>query len=173
LNNQSEQTTITKQTQYQSSKDTIEKDHTSTNNRRTPNFGKQIILRLYDSSLIERLQTLYNTGGNRYDSKNHFITELIEEGLSRIEIFDSNSKQQNEQNSELSARLTKIEDRLQNIEKLLRFKMDSIDRKLNTIETATANIFYLSGINAGFYYGSKTEFDMGEYDFLPDRIVNQ
>ena len=47
------------------------------------------MLRLYDTELLERLNHMYNENGSRYESKNHFLTDLIEAGFIRREHEDT------------------------------------------------------------------------------------
>ena len=53
--------------------------------REQKEIGSANMLRLYDAELLERLNRRYAESGNRYESKNHFLTDLIETGLNRRE----------------------------------------------------------------------------------------
>jgi len=55
-------------------------------------FSKTVGLRLYDADLIEKLNRRYDEGGIRYDTKNAFLTDLIEAGLERKESDDGLQK---------------------------------------------------------------------------------
>ena len=47
-------------------------------------FVTKMTLRLYDQKLINRLNESYEASGERYESKNHFLTELIKRGYEEL-----------------------------------------------------------------------------------------
>jgi hypothetical protein len=54
-------------------------------------IGSVTTLRIYDTGLIERLNAQFKENSSRYEHRNHFLTDLIEAGLSRRD-YENNLK---------------------------------------------------------------------------------
>jgi hypothetical protein len=133
-------------------------------------IGAVNTLRIYDSALIDRLNKRFNDSGNRYEHRNHFLTDLIETGLNRKqhEISFKNNLLANE--TETYKSIYALAERHEEFEKYIRTQFQTLrfsDYLLTAILTATYNITEAAALRK---IVSQNAINGGCYDDLPERF---
>jgi hypothetical protein len=133
-------------------------------------FGKQSILRIYDTELIERLNQYYTEIGSRYEHKNHFHTDIIEAGLNRREYENALRDQSLGNDAAMYKSVDALATRLTEFEKYTRTQFQSVLASDFRIKAMMSNVYFLSEAhNLGFKLSTELVHN-GTYDELPERF---
>lgn len=127
-------------------------------------------LRIYDSVLCDDLAESYRKNKSNYESKNHFLCELIEKGLSQKryeqDVFEA-AYAKDEAVTEKLAELTKIINSLSGA-------LYALYSYLSNIQKLSCATYHLAEVQNAYYNGiSQTELDGGMHDGLPRRFMQK
>lgn len=131
-------------------------------------FSITNILRIYDSHLIEKLNENYKA--KRYESKNHFLNELIAIGLERKENLDGIKQKHEWKETLLGESIRVLSERIASLEMYTQNQFRHF-YALNEVNHAVTSALYSLCIatNAG-YSLSDQDINSGYYDTLPIRF---
>jgi hypothetical protein len=133
-------------------------------------IGAVNMLRIYDTDLIERLNNRYAESGNRYEHKNHFLTDLIEAGLNRREYENALRDKLLENDAAMYKSADGLAARLTEFEKYTRTQFQSIHASDFLIKAMMSNLYFLSEAhNTGLKLPAESVRN-GTYDELPERF---
>jgi hypothetical protein len=129
-------------------------------------FTKTVGLRLYDAELIDKLNRRFGEGDIRYDSRNAFLTDLIEAGLERKERQDELLKQRTANDEAVIERIDRLSDRIAELEKHIGIIYANVcvnQEMLNSIYAVA------KATNKGECLTSK-DLEHGVFDIMPTRF---
>ena len=128
------------------------------------------MLRLYDTDLIERLNRRYTESRSRYESKNHFFTDLIEGGLNRRKYENDLHGRALESDTAMCKSVDELSERLRELEKYVRTQFQSVGAANFLVSTLLSNIYFLSAASNNGIKISLSQLDNGTYNILPERF---
>jgi predicted transcriptional regulator len=129
-------------------------------------FTKTVGLRFYDAELIKKLEARYRECGIRYDTKNAFITDLIEAGLERKECDSELKKKLTENGDAIIWRLDLLECRIKELEESVGYIEANV---IINQELLTAAYSVVKAINLGQRFSEK-DLEYGLPDNMPERL---
>jgi hypothetical protein len=133
-------------------------------------IGAANMLRFYDTELIGRLNRLFNESGNRYENRNHFLTDLIETGLTRREHEISFRDKLWVNEAETHKSIDAFAERFMEFEKYVRTQFQSIgasDFMIKAILTETRNLTEAVCLRKTV---SPDSIKSGAFEHLPERF---
>jgi hypothetical protein len=133
-------------------------------------IGAANMLRLYDTELIERLNRRFNESENRYEHKNHFLTDLIEAGLNRREYENSLRDELIKNDAAMYRSVDELSLRLTALGEYIRTQFQSMSASNYVVTALLSNICFLSEATN---FGMKLPRDnvlSGTYNELPERF---
>lgn len=135
-------------------------------------FETKITLRLYDVEFIGNLESVYKASGERYESKNHFLTELIKLGLAEKLKADA-EKRERVIGCDCSEQLKQIIHMVGDIHFCNKAQVERLMAHLQISEKLSSAIYnMLMAITDNDIISAKQVKD-GYYDDLPIRLVNE
>lgn len=139
-------------------------------------FEVNLTLRLYDTALVATIEKMYKEGGERYESKNHFLTQLIKIGIETVQgksIGKNNVKEFTEMPNEYAESIGQIQ----------RLFQDMHNHNKNQVELLLAHLSISEKMSAAIYHMllaiiedesiSKFHLENGFYDDLPQRLISE
>ena len=133
---------------------------------RQTDFAKTTGLRFYYAELIEKLNQRYHEGGVCYDTKNAFLTDLIEAGLEWKKREGELQKRLTESDEAISDRLDEIICKITELEKAVRI----IDVNVTVNQKMlTALYAIVKATNQGQRLLER-ELENGLYEYMPSRF---
>lgn len=133
------------------------------------NFETKMTLRLYDTDFIKRLETAYRDSGERYESKNHFLTTLLRQGL------DCPDRQitRPTANGECGEKLEHIKSILQDMHICNAAQIEQFIAHLAVTEKLTSSVYNMLLAITDDRRISARQVEQGFYDEMPDRLVKE
>jgi hypothetical protein len=135
-------------------------------------FEAKITLRLYDTEFINRLDMVYKGSGERYESKNHFLTELLKRGLSE-KLKDDMAVSQPSANEESDGLIGQIKTMLEDMHIFNKVQVDNLMAHLKVSEKLSAAIYNILLSIAEDVPISTKQVEEGYYDDMPNRLVRE
>ena len=133
-------------------------------------IGAVNMLRFYDTDLIGRLNKCFNESGNRYEHRNHFLTDLIEAGLNRREYENSLQKEFLKNDAAMYQSIDAFAEKFEEFEKYARTQFQSLRASDFLLGIMMSNVYQiLEMLNSGLRLSHKL-LEEGKYDELPERF---
>jgi len=139
-------------------------------NKKQKEIGMANMLRLYDLELLGRLNRRYSESRNRYESKNHFLTDLIESGLNCREYESSLRDKILESDTTTNDRIEKLTELFTEFIKYTRTKFQSIQASgvvARRILGSTNNLVEVAVLRKII---PPEAIKSGSYDSMPERF---
>ena len=130
-----------------------------------------IVVRVYDTELLDKIKVEYTFSGGRYESKNHLITELIEAGLERKRDDRLLWDKLQESDGELINSVTALTERVTALEKLTRSWLQYVSDTINVNQRILGAVYALTEAANSQRHIPVLHLERGYYDYPPDRFT--
>ena len=144
-------------------------------------FETKLTVRIYDTKLVERLNTIFKLSENRYQTKNQLIIELLERGIKdKMKDFPtppdspagaSAIPPKFNNRDDMSAMLKQLEDTLADVYEDNKNHVEGLLAHLKMSEKMSACIYNILVAIATDEPITKTQVEIGYMDDIPKRFI--
>lgn len=136
-------------------------------------FETKMTLRLYDTDFVNRLETVYKASGERYESKNHFLTELLKAGLAEKLKADAIKRNDIRPDAECSGLLGQIRTMIEDMHVCNKAQVEQLMAHLQISEKLSSAIYNMLVAITDDDRISVKQVEDGFYDDLPERLIRE
>lgn len=134
-------------------------------------FETKMTLRLYDTAFVQELESTYKASGERFESKNHFLTVLLKIGLAEKLKADF-SKRFSSANKADDPTLEQIRQLIEDLHINNKQQVQELLAHLQISEKLTAAVYNMLLALSEDERISTAQVEAGFYDELPERLVS-
>ena len=133
-------------------------------------IGAVNTLRFYDTGLIEKLNKRFNDSENRYENRNHFLTDLIEAGLNRREYENSLRDNLLANDAAMCKSIDAFAERFEEFSKYIRTQFQSMQASDIVMKSMLSGTYNISEAAYLRKIISPEAIANGKYDVMPERF---
>lgn len=136
-------------------------------------FETKLTIRLYDTDFVNRLEDVFQASGERYESKNHFLTELLRIGLAEKLKADAAKRTDSPKSDECTGLLGQIRTMIEDMHVCNKAQVEQLMAHLQISEKLSSAIYNMLVAITEDDRISVKQVEDGFYDDLPERLVRE